>query len=184
MDPDDGIDRLLESVEADSDLGQWLDDEAVADELRIAEMSRIRLVERLRASGSVIDAIVAGCGVVRGSVLEVASDAVVLRTDLGVDWLVPLAAVSRIAGLDRSTIPDSQVSEATRALGMGSILRRWSRDRWPVVVRLRDDTSVSGSIAGVYADHVEIAVHDPGDPVSPGPVVAVPSSAVSAVVRR
>lgn len=137
----------------------------VAERTRI-ERGRLRLVDRLRpAVGGDIVVAVAGAGTVRGLLIDVGSDwlLLVVSGPPG-DVLVALDAVSWISGLGPvSSEPGSEGRVAAR-LDLRSGLRGIARDRAAVRVVLRDGSELTGTVDRVGADHVELAVHSGDEP--------------------
>lgn len=99
---------------------------------------------------------------------------------LGADWvalspiddprlvLVPLDAVEHI-GVDHGTLLSSLDADQPEAslrerMTLGFVLRDLARRRVPVRIALRHGEPVHGTIDRAGADHLDIAVHDPGEP--------------------
>lgn len=171
--------------------GQWdaaaaadLADE-VADRAR-REAARLGMADRLRAAGGrAIVATVAGAGPVQGTVLDSGPDWALLSAGPA-DALVPLAAILGITGLDPRAAADPAAAgpvEAGRTLVLA--LRLLARDRAPVMCTLVDSSWVTGTIARVGADHLELAEHGPGErPVAGAGYRLVPFAAIGVVRRR
>jgi len=99
---------------------------------------------------------------------------------LGADWLgvcvegdprlriVPLAAVQSI-GLDHGRLLSSLAAQdAARSLrermGFGFVLRDLARRRSPVQITTRSGATLHGTIDRAGVDHLDLAMHDPGEP--------------------
>lgn len=156
----------------------------VAERTR-AELGRLMLLERLR--GSVGHRLRLGtvAGWVTGELVRVAADCLLLERG-SVELLVPVAAVSDVEGLGQRSVPDDQVGEVQRRLGMASLLRRVARDRAAVTVVRAATPDLHGTPVLVGADFLELAVHDRGEAARARTVstrLVVPFAAIS-VVRR
>lgn len=150
--------RLFEDLEAQ--LTEWeLSDlrAEVADRTRLEE-SRVRLADRLRAArGGQVSAKVRGAGPVRGEVGAVGADWVLVAEESGGEAVVPLAALTHVAGLGSRVEAPGKGSRVASRLRLGYVLRAISRDRAEVVVTLVDGGTLRGTIDRVGADHADIA---------------------------
>lgn len=149
--------------------------EAAADvaELTRAERATVELSSRLRAAHGGVLTIRSGSARVRGTVLDVAEQWVLLA-DGAARWLVPTAAVTAVHGLPVHAAPAPGAVE--RRLSLGHALRAVARDRSTVRVVL-DDEELVGRVDRVGADHLDLTVPEP----RPGVVWAVALRAVRAV---
>lgn len=179
--------RLFADLEAELEAAEHADLEAeVADRTR-AELSQVRLVDRLRA---VVDADLAltlpGAGAVRAVLREVGSEWVLVEEAPGREALIPLARVLAIAGLRRAAAPPGSEGRVVSRLGLVTALRALVRDRAPVVVVLVDGGAVHGTLDRVGADHVDVAEHPAGEPRRAGAVTGVRTVPLDAIalVRR
>jgi hypothetical protein len=153
-------DDLFDDLEAQ--LGQLEEAELageVADRTRI-EVSKFRLVDRLRpAFGHRLELTVAGRFSIQGTVVGVGNSWLLLREERGTEVLVPLDAITSVAGLGNiSAAPGSEGTIAAR-LTLGHALRGVARDRSTVAVGLRDEVVLTGTIDRVGADFFEMAEH-------------------------
>jgi hypothetical protein len=159
----------------------------VAEHVR-AERGQVSLPDRLVVcAGAEVSLRVRGVGSVRGTVAEVGSGWLVLRTspegaDRRRDLLVPLTAVLMATGLP--TRSDSRDTVAQRRLDLRHALRALSRDR--AVVRLTDveGGQVTGTIDRVGLDHLDLADHPDDVPrrdLAVRSTHAVPFAAVAAI---
>lgn len=154
-------DRLFADLEAQLDA-------AAADELRAevadrtrAELADVWLADRLRAAvGAAVAVHLRGGEVVAGRVEDVGPEWVVL-SDVRGQALVPLGAVGSVAGLPRRVAPPG--GEVLRRLTLRSALRALVRDRAPVRLALLGAELV-GTLDRVAGDHVDVALHPPGEP--------------------
>lgn len=137
----------------------------VAERTRL-ELSRIRLIDRLRAGeGRDVSLTVLGASVLRGTLVDCGPDWLLLVEEGGKDALVPLAAVLGIVGLDPrvSAEPGSEGVVHARC-GLGIALRALARDRAAVACTVIDGSSIGGTVERVGVDHLELAVHPAGEP--------------------
>lgn len=154
----------------------------VAERVRI-EGGRVPLADRYRAHvGADLVLRLRPAGMVRGRLLGVGADVLLLRDDTGRDVLVPTAAVSTVSGLGRAAV--AEASRVRAAIGLRQVMRGLARERRQVRV-LTANGEVSGTVSRVGADHADVdpgldgsAGRDPGAAASP---VTVPLAAVVAV---
>lgn len=136
----------------------------VADRTR-HELGRLRLVDRLRAAEDADLAMSVGAaGTVRGRLVALGADWVLLAEPGGRDALVSLSAVLSISGLlARSAEPGSEGRSANR-LDLRLALRGLTRDRAPVAVSLVDGSTTTGTLDRVGADFIDVVEHPAGEP--------------------
>lgn len=143
--------------------------DAESERLRI---SRLALRERLRILAS-SDA--------RAMVALASGDRLTARVSgLGADWvgltpaddprliLVPIDAIEQF-GVDHGTLLASLDAEQPAAslrerMTLGFVLRDLARRRVPIRMSLRQGDPLHGTIDRAGADHLDLAVHDPGEP--------------------
>ena len=157
--------RLFADLESQLDALAGAEADAEVGERTRVEISRLRLVDRLRAAeGHPLEARCAGAGPVRGRLDRVGADWILLAEAPDREALLPLASVLAVTGLGRwSAAPGSEGTVAAR-LGLRSALRGIVRDRAPVHLALIDGSTVAGTVDRVGADFVELAEHAPGEP--------------------
>ena len=150
---------LFDDLEAQLARHEAADAEAELAERVRAERARVLLSERLLAhSGEVLKIRVPEDELV-GRIADVAPAWVVL--DEGrVQILVPASAIVSIEGLGRATAMPAGV--VLRRLGLGHALRALARDRAPVRAQTAAGV-LSGTIDRVGADHLDLALHAPGE---------------------
>ncbi|SDJ33419.1 hypothetical protein SAMN05444157_2870 [Frankineae bacterium MT45] len=158
----------------------------VEDQVRI-EVSRLRLIDRLRPSVGATLRIRYPQGVLVGGLLQrVGPDWLLLDEGSGRDALALLAPALSISGLGRSAaVPESESLIESR-LGLGHALRGIARDRSAVRVSLVDGSMLDGTVDRVGRDFLELATHAPGElrrHREVRDVLAVPFAAL-AVLRR
>lgn len=149
--------RLFEDLEAQLA-------EAEVDELRAEvadrtrrEIAELRLSDRLRAThGQQIVVRVSGVGPVTGTLRSSGPDWALLAEPLGVEALVPLAAVVQVVGIGTRATPPGVAGQVARRLGLGYALRGLARDRADVVVAMTDGGTLTGMIDRVGADHIDV----------------------------
>lgn len=100
--------------------------------------------------------------------------------EVGADWLaaqetnrraliiVPLAAIVGVT-LDRESLLESleerdEVSALRRRMTLGFVLRDLARRRMPVTLATADAVTLHGTIDRAGADHLDLALHDAGEP--------------------
>jgi hypothetical protein len=144
--------------------GQLAGEEAAAHRAELAERSRIELsglglLDRLAAHRERVVALaVRDVGTLRGRLVDVALEWLLLEEGAGRVLLVPTGACLWLTGLGRRSEPQSERSTARR-LGLASPLRTLARQRLPVSMQLDADTRLTGTIDRVYADHCDLAEH-------------------------
>ncbi|MEJ5946164.1 hypothetical protein WDZ17_12770 [Pseudokineococcus basanitobsidens] len=154
----------------------------VADRTR-AEQADVWLAERLRAHvGQRLVVHLLGAAVVEGRVEDVGPDwAVLAEPSARGQALVPLASVASVAGLSRRVAVPA--GEVLRRLSLRTALRALARDRSPVRLDV-PGSELTGTLDRVAADHVDLALHPPGEPRRAGAVLevrAVPLAALRVV---
>lgn len=174
--------RLFADLEAQLEAARAAELTAEVADLARAERATVRLVERLRAStGAPITLRLVGGDVVVGTLLEPAEQWV-LVADGPRRALVPLAAVTQVAGLATTATPAGDVHVARR-LTLGHALRALARDR--VVVRVATESGeVAGRLDRVGADHVDVTSVGDGPGGRPHPTArgwTVPLAAIRVV---
>jgi hypothetical protein len=177
--------RLFEDLDAEADgLERGVLDADVADRLR-SEWSGIRLVDRLRAHTTArathraVTCWLAAGGPVRGAVREVGLDWVLLTGDDGRDHLLPLQGVVGVSGLSASA---ASPGAGVDGLPLTVVLRAIARDRAGVGVRLSGGAELTGTVDRVSADHLDLALHPPGEPRRRAAVLEVRSLRLAAVL--
>ena len=159
-------DELFADLEAQFDeLGSAELEADIAERTRV-EQSRIRLVDRLRASlGATVAVSVTGSGEpVVGQIDRVGIDWLILRGGTGVETVVYLSAMTAVTGEVSARAVDPAARRAPIRLGLGHVLRGLSRDRTAVAVTLRDGSAVAGTVDRVGIDHLDLVEHEPGVP--------------------
>ena len=150
-------------------------DPELADRSR-AEYQQVSLASRLMASEDrEVTLEVAGVGPVSGVLSRVTADwcLVGATSAVGADWIVRLAALTRVVGASDRSVPEVAWSPLTR-LSLGSALRRLAESGERCLVHLVDGARHEGIVRRVGGDFVELL--DPSD----RPVL-VPFSAMGAV---
>lgn len=156
---------------------------AEVEERTRGEVGALRLVDRLRAAaGGEVRLRLVGGSTVRGPLVRVGPDWLLVDETVGREVLVPLAALTGVRGLPRySAVPHSEGIVAAR-LGLRPALRGIARDRSPVRLELVDGAAVDATIDRVGADFVEVARHPAGEPRRAREVQAVEAVPLGAVV--
>lgn len=159
-----------------------------AERLRVARLSlRERLLALVPAEVSVSVDLIDG-GTERAALTAVGADWIALAsTPIGA-LVLPLHAVAAIAVARedqlRSTLPVRLASAAlSERIGLGFVLRDVARRRLPVVLTIRGGRSIAGTIERAGADHLDLAVHDPGSSPRPTTVTGHRIIPFAALVR-
>jgi hypothetical protein len=159
-------------------------DAEVADRSR-AEQATVALTARLHAAtGRSVTFRVAGVGEISGVLETVGQDWLLLSQDDGHELLVLTPAISAVRDLDRRAQAEAGRSAVLARLGVLSPVRAIARDRATVRLALRDGSQVIGTPERVGADHLDLVVHEVGEPARPAgrERVTVPFAAI-AVIR-
>lgn len=124
-------------------------------ELTRAEWSRVELVDRLRAGvGSTVRLRLGADAEVAGELIDAAPQWLLVADGPVRRALVPVRAVTAVAGLSLHSAPPAGVVE--RRLGLGHALRALARDRVQVRAVIPGGELV-GRLDRVGADHVDMA---------------------------
>lgn len=175
-------DRLFDDLE-DQLASEWEAERAALDsEAERLRLSRVRLRDRLAVlmeSGGVVVAPsfeLRDGTVLAASVIGVGADWVALQpveTRAGAA-LAPLASVMSVgmphADLLRSARPAPPASSLSERMTLGFALRDLVRRRTAVTLHLASGRAFSGTIDRAGADHLDLALHDPGAPRRSGEV--------------
>jgi hypothetical protein len=155
--------QLFADLEAQLEAAERADlDGEVAERTR-ADLARIALLDRLRAStGARLPISVVGLGSLSATVHRVGVDWALLAGPGAAVTLVAGDAIATIASLGRDVqpLPD----EVARGLDLRFVLRGLARDRTPVQLTMRDGAAMTGTIDRVGADHLDLAEHPLDEP--------------------
>ena len=196
-------DRFFEDLEDQLD-SEWEAERAALDtESERLRLSRVRLRERLVAIAAAGSARPVSCELADGSVLDgrvwrVGADWFGLTGAAHGDgerrlavrplWIVPLAAVQALALPVEDmlgSVRDAAAGDTLgQRMGLGFVLRDVVRRRVGVTVRLTTGRVLHGTIGRAGADHLDLALHDAGQPRRSGAVTGfrvVPFEAIAAV---
>jgi hypothetical protein len=191
-------DRLFADLEAQAQGAEQAERAAEVETLTRDEVGRLSVYDRLRAAaGAPLQLTFLGGHAVRGTVLRVGVDWLLLDAGAGREVIGASAQLRGVRGLGRvSAVPNSAGAVESR-LGLRHVLRGVARDRSAVRVHLAGGnggdpgsdvpwTSVDATIDRVGADFVEVATHSAAEVRRRGDVREVeliPLTAVVAVSR-
>jgi hypothetical protein len=181
-------DELFADLEAQfHELGIAELEAEIAERTRV-ELSRIRLVDRLRATvGRTVSAKIRGLPApVTGRLDRVGTDWLLLTDEAGIEVVVNLTMVSNLGGEVSRRADDPLAAGVSARLGLAHVLRGIARDRAAVAVALSDGRQMTGTVDRVGADHVDFAEHEADVPrrdTDVRGVWVIPFAAVSTVRR-
>jgi hypothetical protein len=149
------------------------------------EIGQLSLLDRLRgAVGDEIHLGVRGSDPLRGVVRDVGPDWVLLGgggDGTRFEVVVAGSAISWADGL-RGGLASS--GPAWAAPDLRRLLRACVQSRCAVTLVTRDGHRWHGTVGGVYADHVELALHDPAQRPEPGRRRALPIADLAVLIRE
>jgi hypothetical protein len=186
-------DRFFDDLE-DQLASEWEAERYALDtEAERLRLSRVRLAERLTLLGTRDTAspptaafeLIDGT-TLRASVSGAGADWVALAEERGGAVIAPFHAILAVAAthtdLLRTARPLPPRSPLSDRLTFGFVLRDLVRRRAGVAVHLASGRSLTGTIDRAGADHLDLALHEPGAPRRSGAVVGyriVPFAAVA-----
>lgn len=170
-------DALFADLEAQFETGQAAELAAEVAELTRAEVGAIALADRLHAQvGRELVWWTVSGERLAGALVEAGADWVLVGTARQ-EWLLPLVAVAAVGGLTRDAEPAA--GSGVRRLPLTVVLRRLSRDRELVEMTVAGGRQFLGTVDRVAADHVDLAVRRPDEPLRDAAErVAVPLAAL------
>jgi hypothetical protein len=156
-------DRLFTDLEAQLEAADAAEFAGEVVERTRIEVGALRLVDRLRAAlGATVRLTCMGSDQVVGRLHRVGPDWLLLAERPEREAVVPLAAVTSVAGLGPWSSTDSGGVVAAK-LDLRYALRGVARDRAGVALTLCDGTALAGTVDRVGKDFVEIAEHPAGE---------------------
>jgi hypothetical protein len=166
--------QLFEDLESRLEqLSQAERDAEIADRTR-AELARISLLDRLRASmGQAIRCELSEGVIARGRLDRVGSDFVLLSQPHG-ETVVPLSAMVLLDGVDEGAVSAEVAGRVVSRLGLAAILRSLARDRSTVRLRLGQGRVLVGTVQRVGSDFLQLATHEAEESPRRGTVRATP----------
>lgn len=171
-------DRLFEDLEGQL-ASEWEAERAALDaESERLRISRIELAERLRALSARRHPVVLELSHgerVSCRIRDVGADWVALESgEHGALRIAPMASLAAVAAdhgaLLSSLEPAAPASQLRSRMTLGFVLRDLSRRRLAVTVTTMRGDRMHGTIDRAGADHLDLAVHDPGEPRRAGAV--------------
>lgn len=162
--------RFFEDLEHQLD-SEWEAERAALDtEAERLRLSRLTLRERLvELVGAEIAIDVIAADAVRGRLTGVGSDWIGLESTAGPRAaVVPLDAAASLAAAEPDLLRSARPTRSRPALAermtLGFVLRDLARRRVGVRIVVAGGTSWTGTIDRAGADHVDLALHDAGEP--------------------
>lgn len=167
-------DRFFDDLEGQL-ASEWEAERAALDtEAERLRLSRVALRERLTMlEDRDRNAVLPSFEIVDGTVLSaevtgVGADWVALQGARSVALLLPFAAITAIgmphADVLRSARPASARSSLSDRMTFGFVVRDMVRRRVAVTVHLTHGRMLTGTIDRAGADHLDLALHEPGSP--------------------
>lgn len=180
-------DALFADLAAQGEALEWAElDSEVAERVR-GEVGGLSIVDRARAAvGTELRLRLRGKLDVRGELVGVGPDWLLLHEPDGREVLVVVGQVMTVRGLPRSSAPPGSAGVVESRVGVRQLLRAIARDRSAARVHLVDGSILDATIDRVGADFVEVATHLLGEPrrrADVRDVVTLPLTAVAAVRR-
>ncbi|MDQ1646266.1 MAG: hypothetical protein QOJ50_2450 [Cryptosporangiaceae bacterium] len=156
--------RLFADLDGMAADGEWSELTAEVDDRARGEIGRLRMFDRLRAAiGHTIAVRLVVGEPVTGAIADVGPDWLLVADEGRRESLIPAGAVAGIEGLGWLTaVPGGEGRVAAR-LDLRYVLRRLTKDREPLAVRLISGAVVTGTCDRVGSDYAEIAEHAPGE---------------------
>jgi hypothetical protein len=167
-------DQLFEDLESQLEqLSLAERDAEIADRTR-AELARVSMLDRLRASvGRAVICSLTDGGVVRGRLNRVGADFVLLSQARG-ETVVPLTAMVLLEGLGESAVSADVAGRVVSRLGLRAVLRSLARDRSAVRLCVGAERALVGTVQRVGSDFLQLAVHEAEESPRPDVVRATP----------
>lgn len=153
-------DQLFDDLEAQLSAGERRErDSEVADRTR-RERANIELGSRLAAAvGSVLHLRLLAGVRLRGELLDLGEDWLLLTLESGCQAVVPMRSVTGVLGLPVR----ASAARTARRFALGYALRGLSRDRAAVALTDTSGQVITGTIDIVGADSLDLAEHAIGD---------------------
>lgn len=164
--------RFFEDLQDQFDAERDAERTAWATEVERLRLSRVTLRDRLTAlalpPGVPLTIDIVG-ETLTGTLTAVGQDWAALQQPSGTTAIVRLDAVTAVAGeqsaLARSALPSpGPAPSLTERMPLGYLLRDLARRRAAMTLTLGDGTVVSGTADRAGADHLDLALHEPGTP--------------------
>jgi hypothetical protein len=159
-----GWEALFADLEGEFDAAEAAELAAEVGDRTRREAARLRLVDHLRAaSGSPVVVTLAHVGALRGELVDVGPDWLLVTESAARQALVPLDVVLGVAGLPPRALEPGSEGVVLAKLRLGYALRAIARDRAAVRITLADGSMRTGTIDRVGADYFTLAEHAADD---------------------
>ncbi len=185
IDDAERVRTLLEGLDVQAQALAALDDAEAAEELARAEIARTTWADRVRAIDAtdhatigLIEVELPDGQVIAGRVVAVLADGMQLANDV-CTWIIRTDAVQSIVGLGMRTREATRIEQR---LSVTSVLREWAHGRSPVQC-LSARGLREGTVVRVGADHIDVAEHERGEPMSIRRIRTLPLPSLWAVRR-
>lgn len=180
----DRLGRLFEDLEQQAEGLHLAERDAELVDRSRSEYAEVTFAARLHASvGSAVTFWLPGVGALEGTLARVGQGWCLLEASpSGQEWVVPLPAVTRAAGLSERAVNAAARSLVAR-LPLRSALRQIADARVEVVLHHLDGTQCGGRMARVGADFVELVSGTDGEQSARHPPTQVVPLPMLAAVR-
>lgn len=180
--PSDRIADVMADLSGQLDAAEAAELAAEVEDRTRREAALVSLVDRLRASETMRISVDTAAGPITGDLREVGSDWLRLEEGTGRFAVIPIPAVRTVRGLGRAATPPGAAGSVAERLDLRYLLRELARDRTAVRISLDDRRQLSGTLAQVGADYVELAEHAEGERRGPGEMSGTRAVRLAAMV--
>jgi hypothetical protein len=176
------IDEVLADLGAQLEAAEAAELAAEVEDRTRREVALISVVDRLRASIGTSVTVGTANGVLTGELADSGPDWLRLRTGRQRSTVIPLSAVTALAGIAANAVASASVGPVVSRIDLRHVLRGLVRDRERVRLSVAGGVSYAGVLNRCGADFVEVAGSVP-DGGTAGRAWLVPLSAIVTVQR-